>query len=165
MEPISTLVGTAFTSSQMASGMIDRLLRFRDAKLDAKALRRLLLLETRYNLALLDVAVGRKEKLPADALWHVPPLLRVEVMEAVLGEGKEAASVAKELKSLKVADAELLNEGSGVLPNLYARVIALQGLAVLNRQVVLQNIKIAVRLTNLNRDLQEVRKVLAADGR
>ena len=160
MEPISAGLGLLFTSSQMAGGLIDRITKLRDANFDAKALCRMLLLEVRYNLAVLDVAVAQKEPLSRDALWRVPPLLRAEVLEALLGSGKEAGVIAKVLKDLKASDKDLITESSGIIPNLYSRIIALQGLAVLHQQVVLEKLKIEVRLKNLHRDYQALRKTL-----
>lgn len=160
VDPFFGAIGALQALGQMGGGALDRILKLRDAKLDAKALRRMLLLEVHYNLAILDVAIGRKEPLTQDALWRVPPLLQTQVFEAVLGSSKEATLVAKSLKGLKIQDEDLISESSGVIANLYSRLVALQGLAALHRQVVLKNVKIDARLKNLRSSLQDLRKAL-----
>jgi len=161
IEPISAAIGAAYESSQIAGGLVDRFIKAREAKLDAKALRRMVLLEVRYNLAILEVAIHSKNPLPPAALWLVPALLRADALEVVLGGSKAASAFTKTLDGVKVSDANLLKDSSGVIPNLYSRVTALQGLAALHRQVPLDKVKIELRLRNLMRDLLALRSVLA----
>jgi hypothetical protein len=161
IDPISAAVGAAYDSSQIAGGLVDRFIKARQAKLDAKALRRMVLLEVRYNLAILKVAIHSKNPLPPEALWLVPALLRADSLEVVLGASKAANALTKTLEGVKVSDEDLLQDASGVIPNLYSRVTALKGLAALHRQVPLDKVKIELRLRNLLRDMLALRSVLA----
>ena len=108
IDPFSAAVGAAYNSSQMAGGLVDRVIKARQAKLDAKALRRMVLLEIRYNLAILEVAIGAMNPLPPEALWRVPALLRADSLEVLLGAGKAANALTKTLEETKVSDDDLL---------------------------------------------------------
>ena len=165
LEAVFGGIGAAKALAEVSSGPLDRYLKMRAAKLDAKALRRMLLLEVRYNLAILDVAVGRKAPLAEDALWNVPSLLQTEMLEAVLGSSKEAEVLTKQMKGIKIEDKDLISETSGVIANIYARIVALQGLGVLNRRVGLQSVKIELRLKNLHTSLKALRESLAAQNK
>jgi hypothetical protein len=156
MEPLTTALGASVTAKQLLGGLVDRWQAVRDAEMDEKAMIRLLLLECRRNLAVLDVAVGRKEPIVDEALWHVPSVLQLDALEAVLGQGKAAAGVFKVLKDVAMTNPEVSLQHSGALSSLYVRITSLQGLSFVNSRAPLTKVRIRQRLVNLERDIRAV---------
>jgi hypothetical protein len=161
MDPISTALGAGLTAKSLLGGMVDRWRGVEISQMDEKAMVRLLVLECRRNLAVLDVAIGRKEPLSAKALWLVPAVLQTDALEAVLGQGQAAAGAFKLLGNLK-SGSELLNgPHAGILANIYVRITALQSLCAINDHAPLSRVKIKLRLTTLRADLKAVLVTLA----
>lgn len=161
MDPISTALGAGLTAKNLLGGMVDRWRIVQTSKMDEKAMVRLLVLECRRNLSVLDVAIGRKEPLSAKALWLVPSVLQTDALEAVLGQGQAATGAFKLLGKLS-QDAELFDgPNAGILANIYVRITSLQGLCAINDHAPLSRVKIKLRLTRLRDDIKRVVVALA----
>lgn len=160
MEPIAAAVGAGNAARQLFAGVVDRWAKAKAANVDAAALTRLLLLEVRRNREILNVAVGAKQALPSAALWGVPSVLQVEVLETVLGQGEVAGKALDKVQRLRVTDSSDHQPGVDFLTNIYVRMAALQGLAVLGKRSELSKVKIELRLKNLREDLSLLIKAL-----
>lgn len=161
MEPISAVLGAGNVAKDLFGNLVDRWTRAKNANLDAAAVVRLLLLEARRNREILNVAVGAKDSLPISALWHVPLVLQSDVIETVLGQGQAASHALLAVRKLSVSDVADGQDGVDFLTNIYVRLVALQGLATLNRSGGLAKVKIALRLKNLRADLDQLVRVLS----
>lgn len=162
MDPLSSGLGAARTATNFFGGVVDRWRSAAQAKMDVEAMLRLLVLEIRRNLTLLDVAVGQKRPLETPLLWRVPPLLQTEIVEAVLGRGTAEAGAFRLLSKVALADdSEVATKGAGALAKIYVRITALQTLAVLGERSPLRSVKIQQRLVNLRAALREVLKALS----
>mgnify|MGYP003383483757 CR=1 FL=1 len=161
MEPISLALGAGLTAKQLIGGIVDRWGSAKSLQLDERAMLRLLLLESRRNLAVLDVAIGRREPLSTKALWLVPAVLQTDALEAVLGQGKAEARSFEKLKKLVVGDDASVAQSSSALANVYVRITAMQSLSAINGEAPLGRVQIKQRLTNLQKDLLKIVVALA----
>jgi hypothetical protein len=161
MEPISTALSAGNAAKTLLGGMVDRWRAAAQSSMDIDAMLRLLVLEVRRNLAILDVAVGHKAPLPPAELWLVPTLLQTEMIEAILGRGAAQTGAFRVLSKVSLpSDSEDDAGGAGTLATLYVRITTLQSLAVLERQASLSRIKIQLRLANLRTALRVTLNVL-----
>ena len=112
--------------------------RQKNAKLDAKALGRLLLLEARRNLAILDATIHTDDPESPTRCWQAATILQVEVIETILGQGETSAKAFSEVEKLRISDPEKGQDGAGFLMSLYVRVISLRALAQLNSKTPLR---------------------------
>jgi hypothetical protein len=163
MEPLLTALSASLSTKNLVGGLVDRWHGVKQADLDEKALIRLLTIECRRNLAILEVAVARKEPLSDKALWQVPSVLQVEAVEAILGQGKAAVGAFAKLEKATLTDTDAGDAAAGVLMALYARISALQALAAMNATAPLSKVRIKQRLANLHADLSAVVKCLAEE--
>jgi len=161
MEPISASLGAADVARNLFGGLVDRWARARNAKVDAEALVRLLLMELRHNLAVLEVTVGRDDGIDSGMLWEIPLALHSEVLETVLGQGEVAAKAFSTLKNISTSESDLDAGTAGILTNVYVRMVSLRSLALLNRKSTLNKVQIDRRLRNLRTDLAQVVRALA----
>lgn len=164
MEPISAAIGAGNAARTLFEGLLDRWVRAKNANMDAAAVVRLLLLEARRNREILNVAVGAKESLPASALWRVPLVMQSDLLEFVLGQGEVANKALVAVRKAKPSDAADDQDGVDFLTNIYVRMVALQGLASLNQQEGLSEVRIELRLKNLRADLSQLIRVLSQQG-
>jgi hypothetical protein len=161
MDPFTSVLGLGNAAKDLFGGLVDRWAKAHTAKIDAKALVRLLRLEARRNLAILDVAVARAVILPPPALWAVPELVQTEIIETLLGRGDEANRALGILRKLNVEKDEDSLDTDDFLTNLYVRVTSLQSLALLNRQTPLESVQIQRRLMALRQEYIRLVKTLA----
>ena len=160
-DPITAIVGVARESYGLIGGAIDRVVRANAARLDAEVLVRLLSLEARRNLGVLEVTSGREGDVDAASLWDVSTVLDLEVLETVLGQGAVAAKAFEALRQLPVYDPDVDRESTDFLTSLYVRTKALQALALLNHKVPLPWVRVDVRLRNIRHDTVTLVKALA----
>lgn len=161
MDPISTALGAGLTAKKLLGGMIDRWRTVQASQMDQKAMLRLLMLECRRNMSVLDVAIGLREPLSTKALWLVPAVLQTDALEAVLGQGQAAAGAFKQLSRLKPASGLSVPPDVGILANIYVRITALQGLCAINDHAPLSRVRIKLRLAGLRKDIKAVVIMLA----
>lgn len=161
-DPITATLGLARESYGLVGGVIERWRRTKAAKVDAAALLRLLRLEARRNLAILEVTVGRHDALEVERLWDVAAVLNVEVLEAVLGQGETAIQAFQALRTLPVYEPEDTRDGADFLTSLYVRINTLQSLALLNAKGPLSWVRVDTRLGNLRQDTLALVKALAS---
>jgi hypothetical protein len=147
------VIESARAASDLLGGLVDRWAKAKAAKLDAVALVRLLRLEARHNLEVLDVAVGAKERLPVSVLWQVPPLLQTEIVESILGLGEAQHTAFRVVQKLQVSQPDKQRDFGGFLSNLYVRTRGLQTLALLGAGSSLAKVRIDKRLRNLHSDM------------
>lgn len=164
MEPISAALVAGNAARSLFEGMLDRWVRAKNANVDAGAVVRLLLLEARRNREILNVAVGAKESLPVSALWRVPLVMQSDLLEFVLGQGEVANQALVAVRKANLSDADDAQDGVDFLTNIYVRMVALQGLASLNQQEGLSEVRIELRLKNLRADLSQLIKALSQQG-
>lgn len=161
MEPISTALGAGLTAKNLFGGIIDRWRNVQASKLDEKAMVRLLMLECRRNLSVLQVAIGQKEPLSTKALWLIPTVLQTDALEAVLSQGKTATGAFELLANLSPNTNLVRGANAGILSNIYVRITALQSLCAINEHAPLPRVNLKLRLTNLNNDIKTVVLALA----
>jgi hypothetical protein len=128
------IVDTAKAVVSVVGGLYERYQQWVDARQDAEALTRLLCLELRRNLALLDAL--RLDDAPEDspAFLEACRLLETEVLEQIFLPGKGSARLRGRLD--EVSDDEQSEDDDSVpltnhLMRLYVRVIAVQKLSAL----------------------------------
>ena len=152
--------GIVKEATGLATSLIDRWVAGKRARLNAKALVRLLRLEARRNLAILDVAIRIDGPDSAPQLWEAATLLQVEVIETILGQGEISARAFREVEKLRISDPEKGQDGAGFLMSLYVRVISLRALAHLNSKSPLRTVKIELRLKHMRDDFLDLVKTL-----
>ena len=157
---IATGLGIANEARGLVTGVIDRWAAAKNAKLDAKALVRLLLLEARRNLAILDATIGAEDADSHARSWQAATVLQVEVIETILGQGETSAKAFSEVEKLRISDPDEGQDGADFLTSLYVRVTALQSLALLNRKTPLKKVRIELRLKNMRNDFLLLVKTL-----
>lgn len=161
-DPLTATLGLARESYGFVGGIIDRWTRAKAAKVDAAALVRLLRLEARRNLAVLEVTSGRHDAFEGERLWEVATVLEVEVLEAVLGQGETAMKAFRALRTLPVHESEDTRDGADFLTSLYVRIKTLQSLALLNAKGPLSWVRVDTRLGNLRQDTLALVKALSS---
>ena len=162
---ISTALGAVTEARGIVGGLIGRWAAAKNAKLDAKALVRLLLLEARRNLELIDAGLRAEEDGSDTVLWEVTALLHVEVVETILGQGEISAKAFADVRTLKLTDPEDGRDGADLLTSLYVRVTSLQSIAVLNSQSPLRRVRTKVRLKNMRDDFLRLVQALPKAGK
>lgn len=151
MDPLTLVV----PAKELIGNLLERYWRTQDKKIDTNAVLRLLVIEARRNLAVLDVAVARKAALPAGALWNVPMVLRIEVLEALLSRDVRSDKALKTIAgftSKRQADGSDEPGTASLAMSLYVRTTALQALCTLNRKSGLDRVQIKLRLERLRED-------------
>src|SRR5450759_2972903 len=99
MDPLTLLAGK--TATNLLRNLLDRYSEAQKTRIDTTALIRLLIIEARRNGAVLNVAVGHKEPLSISALWDVPAVLQVDVLEALLSRDARSDKALKQIAALK----------------------------------------------------------------
>lgn len=139
--------------ASLPSSLLSRYEQWQRAKLDARALLQLLLLEARRNIAILDVAVGAVEPLDNDALWEVPTILSTEVLEALLSRDTRSEKALDSLRRLPPTTPDGDDPDAMTLTlRIHTRATALQALSRLNQKSPLSKVRIKTRIENLRRD-------------
>lgn len=157
---IATGLGIANEARGLVTGIIDRWAAAKNAQLDAEALLRLLRLEARRNLAILDATIGAEGADSRTRSWQAATVLQAEVLETILGQGETAVKAFSEVEKLKIADPNEEEGGADFLTSLSVRVTALQSLALLNRKAPLKKVRVEVRLKHLRTDFLLLVKTL-----
>lgn len=152
MEPVTTVLAAGNAAKSLFGGIVDRWTKANNAELDADALVRMVLLEARRNLSVLDATIRGEDAVEPQEFWEVPDLLQVEAIEAVLGKGEGATQAFGKLKNLRISEPESALDGGDLLTSLYVRTAAIQALAHLNRKSKLKKVQIKRRLDNLRKD-------------
>jgi len=129
------IIDTAKAFASVFGGLYERYRQWIDARNDAEALTKLVCLELRRNLALLDAL--RIDDAPEDseAFLEASKLLETEVLEQIFLPGKGSAKLRESLDGQDKDDDED-DDGDSVpmtnhLMRLYVRIIAVQKLAAL----------------------------------
>jgi hypothetical protein len=164
-----------------ASDLYERWREMQGLRKDAEALRRLMLLECRRNLALLEALKLDGDAAQDDpALKHVAQELEVKVLEQLFLPGKGAAKMLAELEAvdrelLEASDHDELEAGQperegadsmSLLMRLYVRCVAVQKLARLPAEgEALRAIRFRTRLANIRRWNRSLVPALDPDAR
>lgn len=134
-------------------GLVDRWQKATLAKIGGQALLRLLVLEARRNLGVLDVAVGGSAEASPELLWDIPGLLQTEMLETVLGQGDEANRALKAIRNLPVPGEDEGRDHGHFLMTLYVRISVLKSLSSLRPTHELANVRLQLRLSNIRESL------------
>ncbi|HVJ17733.1 MAG TPA: hypothetical protein VM686_20065 [Polyangiaceae bacterium] len=130
------IVDTAKAFASVFGGLYERYRQWTDARNDAEALTKLVCLELRRNLALLDAL--RIDDAPEDsaAFLEASKLLETEVLEQIFLPGKGSARLRERLDEPQDDNDDEADDGDAVpmtnhLMRLYVRIIAIQKLSAL----------------------------------
>ncbi len=148
------VIETAKAVASVVGGLYERYLQWQGARDDAEALEKLLCLELRRNLALLDAL--RLDDAPQDsaAFLETAKLLETEVLEQVFLPGKGSLRLRQRLDERELEN-EQDDDGDSVpmtnfLMRLYVRIIAIQKVAALPQDAQgLRKIRYGTRLCNI----------------
>jgi hypothetical protein len=148
------VIEAAKAVASVMGGLYERYRQWVDAREDAEALEKLLCLELRRNLALLDAL--RLDDAPQDssAFLEAAKLLETEVIEQIFLPGKGSARLRERLDE-REAEGEQDDDGDSVpvtnyLMRLYVRIIAIQKIAALPQDAQgLRKIRYATRLCTI----------------
>ncbi|HEV8246823.1 MAG TPA: hypothetical protein VGP93_13690 [Polyangiaceae bacterium] len=148
------VIETAKVVASVVGGLYERFRQWQDARDDAEALEKLVCLELRRNLALLDAL--RLEDAPQDsaAFLEAAKLLESEVLEQVFLPGKGSSRLRERLDR-RAADSDPDDDGDSVpvtnyLMRLYVRIVAIQKIAALSQEAQgLRKIRYGTRLCNI----------------
>ncbi len=150
------LIETAKAVASVVGSLYERYRQWQGARDDAEALEKLLCLELRRNLALLDAL--RLDDAPQDsaAFLEAAKLLETEVIEQVFLPGKGSLSLRERLdEQERERDTEQDDDGDSVpmtnhLMRLYVRIVAIQKVAALPQDAQgLRKIRYGTRLCNI----------------
>lgn len=141
--------------AKAVSTLWERWEAYRTLRGEQDSLRHLLSLEIRRNLALLD-ALKLDGDQDNDALRSIAGELETDVLEQVFAPTKAARSVRETLDEVD-PDADEEATAKSVLMNLYVRIIAVQKLARLPKELEgLRDIQYRTRLQNVRRTLRSL---------
>jgi hypothetical protein len=164
------IVDTAKAFASVVGGLYERYRQWVDARNDAEALTRLVCLELRRNLALLDAL--RIDDAPEDsaAFLEATKLLETELLEQIFLPGKGSARLRERLDEPKDGEDEAEDDGDSVpmtnhLMRLYVRIIAIQKLAALPQDAEgLRKIQYGRRLRHIRARAAEALERIEAEA-
>jgi hypothetical protein len=143
----------------------DRWAKAQDPELDAQTLIRLMQLEARQNLAVLELALGNPGRTPASALWEIPAVLSTDALAVVLGQGALASGGLVALRRLRPTGAEGDPAATDILTHLFIGITALRALASARKRGALRGIRIKSRLGEIRTDLNRIVAALSREAK
>ncbi len=166
------IIDTAKAFASVVGGLYERYRQWVDARNDAEALTKLVCLELRRNLALLDAL--RIDDAPEDsaAFLEASKLLETEVLEQIFLPGKGSARLRERLDGSNEEDDadDEADDGDSVpmtnhLMRLYVRIIAIQKLAAIPQDAPgLRKIQYGRRLRHIRaRAAEALERIEAGD--
>lgn len=145
--------------------VFDRWKKLNDTKIEREVLLKLLYIESRRNLALLDaIRLDGEEQDDADYLSVAEELETAILEHYLMGKEDSRGALAKFVGVLTFADEPLSEPPKDTLMSIYVRITALQKICRLPMKgTVLKNIRYRTRLQNLKSSLVELVKFLGQE--
>jgi hypothetical protein len=164
------IIDTAKAFVSVVGGLYERYRQWVDARNDADALTKLVCLELRRNLALLDALRIDDDPEDSEAFLEASKLLETELLEQIFLPGKGSARLRERLDEPQKDDDEPEDDADSVpmtnhLMRLYVRIIAVQKLAVLPQGARgLRKIRYGQRLRHIRARTAEALERIEAEG-
>lgn len=164
------MIDTAKAVASVVGGLYERYRQWVDARNDAEALTKLVCLELRRNLALLDALRLDDAAEDSEAFLEATKLLETELLEQIFLPGKGAARLRERLDAPRDQDGDEDEDGDSVpmtnhLMRLYVRIVAIQKLAALPQDAEgLRKIRYGRRLRHIRARAAEALERIEAEG-